>query len=440
MSPTSSNTDSSAWDPADPAYRGLYPNTRQPGGFRFHVPAIATARSPTNQRTTNSTHTAFVTSTNHGSQQSNQTGIGAAAGSGHTQAAITSSVTSTNHGSQQSNQNGIGAAAGSGHTPAATTSEANGTTNHVNNLANLNIEDTADFHGDHDTSRTGRAIEALDSDLGEDNTRREDDTESISSAELPTRSPSRKRKRTTAPTSERAANRPGQAAPGSRRIALKKLAPGKDKSAKPSRSALRLESKLFATKTYRDSKGLLPIKQPLKLAEANNHSGTATQKSKRTTLGDPELEALVRLLGDLNPHPNKTYLESMGNTASIDRMITLGLKLSKKKDDTDNDDDDADADADDNEEHEPVQQLQDGTNMNELVPYNGLNVNLPPMSNIHDIFADLTKNALGRGLREFLEALGSGQLKVATLCSGTESPLLALQMIGDSEHTAFQFP
>lgn len=396
MNSTSSTPDISALDPADPALRGLYPNANQPGGFRFHIPAIATARSPTNQHTTNSTHTA--------------------------------SVTSTNHGPQQSNQIGIGAAAGSGHTGAATTSGANGTTNHVNALANLNIGDTADFQGDHDMSHTGRTSEASDSDH---------DTESISSAELPARSPDRKRKRTTAPTSKRATNRPRQAAPGSRRIAPRKVAAGKEKSAKTTRSALRLESKLFATKAYRDSKGLLPIKQPLKLAESNNHSGTATQKSKRTTLGDPELKALVRLLGDLTPHPNRTYLESMGNTASIDRMITRGLKLSKKKDDADNDD--ADADADDHEEQEPVQQPEDGANMNELVPYNGLNVNLPPMSNIHDIFADLTKNALGRGLREFLEALGSGQLKVATLCSGTESPLLALQMIGDSELTDFQF-
>ena len=383
------------------ARSGLYPNDNQPGGFRFHIPAIATARSPTNQRTTNSTHTTSVTSTNHESQQSNQTGTGAAAGSGHT--------------------------------GAATTSEANDTTNHVNTLQSLDIEDTANFHGDHDISHTERTNEVSDSGPGDDNTRREDDTESISSAELPARPPSRKRKRNTVPTSNGATHKSRQVAPRSRRIAPRKVAPGKEKSSKSIRSALRLESKLFATKSYRDSKGLLPIKRPFKLTESNNHSETATQKSKRTLLVDTELKALVGLLSDLIPQPNKTYLESMGDTASIDRMITLGLKLSKKKDDADNDD------ADDNEEQEPVQQPEDGADMNALVPYNGLNENLPPMSNIHDIFADLTKNALDRGLREFLEALGSGQLKVSTLCSGTESPLLALQMVQDSESIAFRF-
>ncbi|KAK3672165.1 hypothetical protein LTR78_007918 [Recurvomyces mirabilis] len=62
----------------------------------------------------------------------------------------------------------------------------------------------------------------------------------------------------------------------------------------------------------------------------------------------------------------------------------------------------------------------------------GLDSNLPPLSDIRDIFADETKSALGLGLRDALLHLDGRALRVATMCSGTESPLLALQMIADA--------
>ncbi|KAL7410274.1 hypothetical protein BDY24DRAFT_400679 [Mrakia frigida] len=54
---------------------------------------------------------------------------------------------------------------------------------------------------------------------------------------------------------------------------------------------------------------------------------------------------------------------------------------------------------------------------------------LPPLFKIEDIFADLTKNA--KGLEEFArELMEHGEkIKVATMCSGTESPLLALGLV-----------
>ncbi|KAK4574111.1 hypothetical protein LTR86_001872 [Recurvomyces mirabilis] len=62
----------------------------------------------------------------------------------------------------------------------------------------------------------------------------------------------------------------------------------------------------------------------------------------------------------------------------------------------------------------------------------GLDSNLPPLSDIRDIFADETKSALSLGLCDALLHLGGRPLRVATMCSGTESPLLALQMIADA--------
>ncbi|KAK8153048.1 hypothetical protein IWX90DRAFT_409460 [Phyllosticta citrichinensis] len=58
----------------------------------------------------------------------------------------------------------------------------------------------------------------------------------------------------------------------------------------------------------------------------------------------------------------------------------------------------------------------------------GLDPNLPPLSDIQDIFTDLTQKALDSGLGKALEVLAGTKLRIATMCSGTESPLLALQL------------
>ncbi|KAK6505099.1 hypothetical protein TWF481_007021 [Arthrobotrys musiformis] len=52
---------------------------------------------------------------------------------------------------------------------------------------------------------------------------------------------------------------------------------------------------------------------------------------------------------------------------------------------------------------------------------------LPPLSDIDDIFADLTKNH--SGLVDVANHLNGRPLRVATMCSGTESPLLALGLM-----------
>ena len=60
---------------------------------------------------------------------------------------------------------------------------------------------------------------------------------------------------------------------------------------------------------------------------------------------------------------------------------------------------------------------------------------LPPLSNIYDIFDDLVKSSQqqaitseGSAFLNVLEELGSRKLRIATVCSGSESPLIALKM------------
>ncbi|EFQ99013.1 DNA repair protein rad8 [Nannizzia gypsea CBS 118893] len=65
-------------------------------------------------------------------------------------------------------------------------------------------------------------------------------------------------------------------------------------------------------------------------------------------------------------------------------------------------------------------------------PKPGLDRSLPPIHKIEDIFEDLTAQALKNGFDSFLDHIGARELRVATMCSGTESPLLALEMIRNS--------
>ncbi|CAI7647065.1 unnamed protein product [Penicillium viridicatum] len=54
---------------------------------------------------------------------------------------------------------------------------------------------------------------------------------------------------------------------------------------------------------------------------------------------------------------------------------------------------------------------------------------LPPLHTLTEIFADMASNALKMGFGHVLSRLGSRPLRVATMCSGTEAPLLALELI-----------
>ncbi|RAH41685.1 putative SNF2 family helicase [Aspergillus brunneoviolaceus CBS 621.78] len=57
---------------------------------------------------------------------------------------------------------------------------------------------------------------------------------------------------------------------------------------------------------------------------------------------------------------------------------------------------------------------------------------LPPMHKLSDIFKSITQRAMELGLDKYLTHVGSRPLRVVTVCSGTESPLLALEMVQEN--------
>ncbi|PYI05069.1 hypothetical protein BO78DRAFT_387948 [Aspergillus sclerotiicarbonarius CBS 121057] len=74
-------------------------------------------------------------------------------------------------------------------------------------------------------------------------------------------------------------------------------------------------------------------------------------------------------------------------------------------------------------------------------PRTQLALHLPPMHTLEDIFKSITDVALELGFDHFLSHLGARPLRVVTVCSGTESPLLALEMVQKSlrEHFDMSF-
>ena len=64
----------------------------------------------------------------------------------------------------------------------------------------------------------------------------------------------------------------------------------------------------------------------------------------------------------------------------------------------------------------------------------GIDMSLPPMHDIGEIFDDITKKAVNMSSFTYLlNRLSGRELNVATMCSGTESPLLALGLIADGQ-------
>ena len=61
----------------------------------------------------------------------------------------------------------------------------------------------------------------------------------------------------------------------------------------------------------------------------------------------------------------------------------------------------------------------------------GIDESLQPLSKIDEIFVDMTERACKLGFKKVVDHLKTRKLRVATMCSGTESPILALQLISD---------
>lgn len=59
----------------------------------------------------------------------------------------------------------------------------------------------------------------------------------------------------------------------------------------------------------------------------------------------------------------------------------------------------------------------------------GLDKNKPPLHEFRQIFESIASRALKLGFRKVLNKLGNKEIRVATMCSGTDAPVLAIRSI-----------
>jgi site-specific DNA-cytosine methylase len=69
-----------------------------------------------------------------------------------------------------------------------------------------------------------------------------------------------------------------------------------------------------------------------------------------------------------------------------------------------------------------------------------IDFNLPPIDNIEEAFKDMAAKAQKLGLDDALDTVNGRQIKVATMCSGTESPLIAIKQISEAREKAGKSP
>lgn len=59
----------------------------------------------------------------------------------------------------------------------------------------------------------------------------------------------------------------------------------------------------------------------------------------------------------------------------------------------------------------------------------GMNPDSPPMSTLEAMFGHMTNKAIRKGFDKVLLRLDGLPINIATMCSGTESPILGLRMV-----------
>ncbi|KAG8902838.1 hypothetical protein FRB99_004034, partial [Tulasnella sp. 403] len=127
--------------------------------------------------------------------------------------------------------------------------------------------------------------------------------------------------------------------------------------------------------------------------------------------------------------PSSSKGKATGTQASLKNFGFKGGSTPKKasvKPTTEEEDDLNDDDGDEEEEEEEEISTGKATKGTKKVGRPDLS-DLPPMTNIPDIFADLVKHI--PDMIKVAKTLKGRKLRVATMCSGTESPLLALNLI-----------
>ena len=129
----------------------------------------------------------------------------------------------------------------------------------------------------------------------------------------------------------------------------------------------------------------------------------------------------------------KAFSRTFQFPANLDAKIAKGLKAAAAEIDPEEGFDEIEESGDD--ESNSIEVTQETKRPDTGVVYNGLDRSLPPINTLPDIFEDMVQNGWERAphqhLQAFVEHVKGTKLRVGTMCSGTECPVLALGLIND---------
>ena len=119
----------------------------------------------------------------------------------------------------------------------------------------------------------------------------------------------------------------------------------------------------------------------------------------------------------------------------IDAQIAKGLKASG--DDISLNEGSEESVDDEDDDVRAVKAAKAANKLNNLVIHNGLDRSLPPIHSLPDIFEDMVLTGLDESkslkVQDFVNHVQGRALRVGTMCSGTECPILALGLVNDGE-------
>jgi hypothetical protein len=119
----------------------------------------------------------------------------------------------------------------------------------------------------------------------------------------------------------------------------------------------------------------------------------------------------------------------------IDTQIAKGLKASG--DDIGLNEDSEESVDDEDDDVRAVKAAKATNKLNNLVIHNGLDRSLPPIHSLPAIFEDMVLTGLDESkslkVQDFVNHVQGRALRVGTMCSGTECPILALGLVNDGE-------
>lgn len=166
--------------------------------------------------------------------------------------------------------------------------------------------------------------------------------------------------------------------------------------------------------------GKRPAVKPRDRLFSQGSNSQISAPTKRHATLEGELRMFYDMLQGNGQDLESATSYSMGNTPDIQAAI----KSTKALIDEDGDDEDAE------EEVTPRKRKSGGG-----TKWSGLDESHPPMSRLSDIFRDIAARAQQvEGFKEFLSHIQGRNLRIGTVCSGTESPILALNLVNEGKY------